>query len=74
MDWRGQRPATPWHTDVMAALFLIVGGPAVGKSSTATALARRFPRAVHVEVDKLREMVVSGLALPSLEWPAGLVE
>lgn len=58
----------------MTAVFLIAGGPAVGKSSTAAALARRFPRAVHVDVDRLREMVVSGMALPSLEWPAELVE
>lgn len=59
---------------LMAQIFLLVGGPAVGKTTTAAALARRFPRAVHIEVDRLRHMVTSGLALPSLQWPAELVE
>lgn len=53
---------------LMHPIFLLVGGPAVGKSSTARALAARFARAIHIPVDNLRDMVVSGMAMPSREW------
>jgi hypothetical protein len=49
-------------------VFLVVGPPAVGKTTTSRALAGRFTRSVHVPVDDLRHMVVSGLALPAIEW------
>jgi predicted kinase len=52
----------------MQPIFLIVGGPGVGKSTTCRALAATFDRAIHIDVDRLREMVVSGLALPDAEW------
>ena len=45
-------------------IFLIVGPPAVGKSTTSGALAARFRRGIHIEVDRLREQVVAGYALP----------
>jgi predicted kinase len=52
----------------MEPIFLVVGGPAVGKSTTSRALAATFPRSVHIPVDDLRHMVVSGLSLPEPDW------
>lgn len=49
-------------------IFLVVGGPGVGKSSASRALAATFERAVHVPVDDLRDMVVAGIALPGPDW------
>lgn len=57
----------------MQPIFLVIGGPAVGKSSTSRALAARFERSVHVPVDDLRNMVVGGLALPGPDWDDALV-
>lgn len=54
-------------------IFLIVGGPAVGKSSTSHSLAARFPSSVHIPVDDLRSMVVSGLVQPGANWTPELV-
>ncbi len=56
----------------MPSIFVIVGPPAVGKSTTARALAGRFPLGLHIPVDDLRMMVVSGLALPAAEWAEDL--
>ena len=61
-------PVTPNPT------FLLVGSPAVGKSTTAKALAQRFAKGVHVPVDNLRDMVVSGLEMPALEWSDPLAQ
>lgn len=58
----------------MNPIFLVVGPPAVGKSTTSRALAARFPKSLHIPVDAVREMVVSGLALPSAEWSDALIE
>lgn len=58
----------------MPPIFLLAGPPAVGKSTTAHALAARYPKSIHIPVDDLREMVVSGLALPGTEWSPGLIE
>ena len=58
----------------MNPIFLIVGPPAVGKSTTSRALAARFPRSIHVPVDDLRDMVISGRVLPSPEWSAPLMQ
>lgn len=49
-------------------IVVIVGPPAVGKSTTSRALAAEFPKSVHIPVDDLRMMVVSGLVLPSESW------
>jgi tRNA uridine 5-carbamoylmethylation protein Kti12 len=54
-------------------IFLIVGGPAVGKSSTSQRLAARFPSSVHIPVDDVRNMVVSGLVHPAVNWTPELV-
>jgi Chloramphenicol phosphotransferase-like protein len=55
-------------------IFLVVGAPAVGKSTTSRALAARFERSIHIPVDDLRDMVVSGLVLPNPTWSEQLVE
>jgi chloramphenicol 3-O-phosphotransferase len=43
-----------------AAMVLITGIPAAGKSTVADRLARRFSRGVHVRGDLFRRMVVTG--------------
>ncbi len=58
----------------MSAIFLIVGAPAVGKSTTAHALAARFSKSIHIPVDNLRDLVVNGLIYPGADWSQGLVE
>ncbi len=58
----------------MNPIFLIVGPPAVGKSTTSRALAARFPKSIHIGVDNLRDMVVSGLVLPSATWSDELTQ
>lgn len=55
-------------------IFLLVGPPAVGKSTTARALAGQFPRSIYIPVDDIRTMVVSGLVLPGADWSDALVE
>jgi len=58
----------------MTSIFLLAGAPAVGKSTTARALAARFPKSIHIPVDDVRSMVVSGLVHPSADWSPALVE
>jgi broad-specificity NMP kinase len=58
----------------MNPIFLVLGAPAVGKSSTSRALAAHFPKSIHIPVDSIRDMVVSGLALPGTEKNEALVE
>ncbi|OLV19416.1 secreted protein [Deinococcus marmoris] len=41
----------------------------MGKSSVAHALLQHYPRGLHLPVDDLRELVVSGLVHPSLDSP-----
>jgi dephospho-CoA kinase len=48
--------------------LLLTGPPAVGKSTVARALAERQPAAAVVEVDDLRQLVVTGAARA---WEAG---
>lgn len=58
----------------MTPIFVVVGPPAVGKSTTSRALAARFAKSLHIPVDNIREMVVSGLRLPSADWSDELVQ
>ena len=58
----------------MKPIFMVVGPPAVGKSTTSRALAAHFPKSIHISVDDLRTMVISGLALPSAVWTDELTQ
>jgi hypothetical protein len=58
----------------MNPIFLVVGPPAVGKSTTSRAIAARVPKSAHIPVDDIRNMVVSGIELPNAVWSAALVE
>ena len=55
-------------------IFILIGPPAVGKSSTSRELAARFEKSVHVSVDSLRDMVIGGLLLPNPVWSSALAE
>lgn len=48
----------------MLPVLVLTGGPAVGKSSTAGLLARSRPRAAVIDVDDIRQLVVSGAVAP----------
>lgn len=58
----------------MTPIFLIAGAPGVGKSTVSKALAGRFAKSIHIPVDDIRSMVVSGIQQPSSQWGAGLIE
>jgi len=58
----------------MNPIYMIVGPPAVGKSTTSRALASHFPKSIHIPVDDIRMMVVSGLMLPSAVWSDELAQ
>ena len=51
-------------------IFLITGTPGAGKSSVSKGLMQRFTFGIHLPVDDLRELVVSGIAHPVPEWTA----
>ena len=44
--------------------LVLSGGPAVGKSVTARTLAERRPRCAFIDVDDVRQLVVTGAAAP----------
>ena len=48
------------------AIYLISGIPGAGKTTVAGLLARRFERGVHIESDRLQELIVAGGL-----WPDG---
>lgn len=58
----------------MNPIFVVVGPPAVGKSTTSRALAARFAKSIHIPVDNLRDMVISGVVLPEDSWSNELVQ
>lgn len=49
-------------------IFILTGAPASGKTSVSKALLNRFSHGVHIPVDNLRGMVVSGLSNPIGSW------
>jgi hypothetical protein len=58
----------------MTPIFLIAGAPAAGKTTVSKALAGRFTKSIHIPLDTIRDMVVSGLTLPNPIWSQGLIE
>lgn len=57
-----------------APIFIIIGPPAVGKSTASRAIAAHFSKSIHIPVDDIRDMVVSGLVLPGKVWCAELAQ
>jgi chloramphenicol 3-O-phosphotransferase len=49
-------------------IIFVTGAPASGKSTIARALAGHFAKSMHLSVDALREMMVSGVELPDHAW------
>ena len=49
------------------SVWLISGIPGAGKSTVSREIARQFPRSAHVELDRVREMIVSGYLKPGQE-------
>jgi len=58
----------------MDPIFLVIGPPAVGKSTTSRGLASRFAKGLHIPVDDLRNMVAAGLVLPGANWSDDLTQ
>ncbi len=53
-------------------IFFIIGAPASGKSTLCQLMGRKLSKAVHIPVDDIREMVISGLISPNPNWNDGL--
>ncbi|MFE0646938.1 AAA family ATPase [Streptomyces sp. NPDC058877] len=53
--------------ETAAGALLLAGIPGSGKSTVAAALAARFVRAAHIEVDRLQELIVRGGHWPTPE-------
>ena len=52
----------------MSTITLLTGGPGSGKSTIAKLVAKRFSRCAVINVDELREFMVSGRAPPESGW------
>jgi GTPase SAR1 family protein len=56
----------------MSHIVVVIGGPGAGKSSLCRALAERSSRrAMHIEVDTIRQSMVKGFAFPDPLHPDG---
>ena len=61
---------TPTATTSSIQTWLITGIPGAGKTTTAAALAGRFPRGAHISGDQIQNLIVSGNVPPSPIWDA----
>ena len=61
------------HQEVPSPIYLLVGSTSAGKSTAARALATSFERGVHVPVDDLRHIVVTGATWPGPDSSEALV-
>jgi 2-phosphoglycerate kinase len=52
----------------MSRILLMTGPPGSGKTLIASEIAKHFPKSIHIKVDDLREMMVSGIKLPEDGW------
>ena len=52
----------------MNKIVFITGAPASGKSTIARRVAEHFPKSLHIQVDQLREMMVTGAEMPDHNW------
>ena len=54
----------------MNKIVFLTGAPASGKTTIARLLAKDSPKSIHIQVDQLREMMVSGFQMPGGDhWP-----
>lgn len=58
----------------MTPIFLIAGSPASGKTTIGHALAASFAKGMHIPVDAIQDMVVSGFHRPGPDWTPELIE
>ena len=49
-------------------IVFITGGPASGKTTVARQVAEHFAKSIHIRMDDLREMMVSGVEMPTHGW------
>ena len=52
----------------MSKILLMTGPPGSGKTTIASEIAKHYPKSIHIQVDHLREMMVSGIRLPEDGW------